>query len=198
MAQQHINRSSPNDGLGDTLYNQAGKIEDNFTELYGNKVDKVNGKGLSDTNYTQAEKDKLAGLVTGGQVQSDMTEEDNTKPSYIKNKFTKTSDFTNDGDGTEVFVTDVGEVGTFARSAGGWVAIPGNISLQSIRFAGSGQNYTLPETAIAFKAWINDGVQHKEQAGFESDLNTFTQLGDVVTFKKTITAGQRIIIDYYI
>lgn len=198
MAQQHINYSQPNDGLGYTLRDSQVKAESNFNELYANKVDKVTGKGLSDTNYTQAEKDKLAALEEGGQLQSDWNQGDNTKKDYIKNKPTNTSEFTNDGDGTEVFVTDVGTVGTFARSAGEWVPIPGNISLQSIRFVGSGQNYTLPETAIAFKAWINDGVQHKEQAGFESDLNTFTQLGDVVTLKKTITAGQRIIIDYYI
>jgi len=69
--------------------------------------------------------------------------------------------------------------------------------IQSIRFAGSGQDYTIPSGAIAIKGWINDAVQHKEMTGFESDLNTFTQAGTTFTFKKTITAGQRIIIDYY-
>lgn len=69
--------------------------------------------------------------------------------------------------------------------------------IQSIRFTGSGQDYTIPSGAIAIKGWINDAVQHKEMTGFESDLNTFTQSGTTFTFKKTITAGQRIIIDYY-
>lgn len=68
----------------------------------------------------------------------------------------------------------------------------------SLRFAGLGQTYTIPDNSVAFKAWINDGVQHKEQTGFESDLNTFTQTGAIVTFKKTITTNQRIIIDYYL
>lgn len=73
----------------------------------------------------------------------------------------------------------------------------GTASISSIRFAGLGQTYTLPENAVAFKGWINDGVQQKEMTGFESDLNTFTQSGLIVTFKKTITTGARIIIDYY-
>jgi len=107
MSQQHINYgSSPNDGTGDTLRVSQIKAESNFTELYNNKVDKVDGKGLSDTNFTQAEKDKLADLVEGGQVQSDMAVEDIDDPAYIKNKFTKTSDFFNDGDGISPFLTE--------------------------------------------------------------------------------------------
>jgi len=70
--------------------------------------------------------------------------------------------------------------------------------LNSLRFAGLGQNYTIPTGATALKGWINDGIQHKEQTGFESDLNTFTQTGEIVTFKKAITTNQRIIIDYYL
>lgn len=71
-------------------------------------------------------------------------------------------------------------------------------SINSIRFTGSGQDYDLPTGAIAFKCWINDAVQHLEEFGFESDLNTFTQTGDTITFKKTISINQRIYIDYYL
>lgn len=70
--------------------------------------------------------------------------------------------------------------------------------ISSTRQSGSGQTYVIPTGAVALKGWINDGVQHLQQAGFESDLNTFTQSGANVIFKKTITTGQRIIIDYYI
>lgn len=73
-----------------------------------------------------------------------------------------------------------------------------NHVLSSNRYAGNGQTYELPVDAIATKGWINDAVQHLEQVGFESDLNTFTQSGKFVTFKKTITTGQRIYIDYYL
>ena len=79
---------------------------------------------------------------------------------------------------------------------GSYEKVPSPI-ITSIPFAGAGQDYVLPTGAIAIKGWINDAPQHLEQIGFESYLNTFTQTGATVTFKKTITAGQRIIIDYY-
>ena len=120
MAQQHINPDMPNSGLGDALRNAFLKVISNFNELYSSKVDKVVGKGLSDTNYTQEEKDKLAELSTGGQVQSDWNQGDNLEVGYIKNKPTNVSDFTNDSG----FISDVGTVGYFARTAGGWEAIP--------------------------------------------------------------------------
>lgn len=44
MAQQTINiGSSPNDGTGDTIRDGGDKINDNFTELYTNKLDKAGG-----------------------------------------------------------------------------------------------------------------------------------------------------------
>lgn len=52
------------------------------------KVDKVTGKGLSTNDYTTAEKNKLAGIATGAEVnvQSDWNQTDNTADDYIKNK----------------------------------------------------------------------------------------------------------------
>ena len=60
---------------------------DAYTEL-AKKVDKVDGKGLSSNDYTTTEKDKLAGIATGAEVnvQSDWNQSDNTKDDYIKNK----------------------------------------------------------------------------------------------------------------
>jgi len=77
------------------------------------------------------------------------------------------------------------------------VDITGVSSITSIPFVGSGQDYELPAGAVAVKGWINDGVQHKEKAGFESRLNTFTQSGTTTTFKKTIPTGARVNIDCY-
>lgn len=56
--------------------------------LLDDKVDKVNGKGLSTEDYTTAEKNKLGGIEAGAKVnvQSDWNESDNTKDDYIKNK----------------------------------------------------------------------------------------------------------------
>lgn len=56
--------------------------------LLSGKVDKVNGKGLSTNDYTDAEKTKLSGIESGAEVnvQSDWNQTDNTKDDYIKNK----------------------------------------------------------------------------------------------------------------
>lgn len=57
------------------------------TEL-NNKVDKVNGKGLSTNDYTAEEKNKLSGIETGAEknIQSDWNQTDASKDDYIKNK----------------------------------------------------------------------------------------------------------------
>ena len=73
-----------------------------------------------------------------------------------------------------------------------------SIGIFSIRISGLGQTYEIPENAVVIRGWINDAPQHIENIGFKSDLNTITQAGTTITFKKTITTGQRIIIDYYI
>lgn len=53
-----------------------------------NKVDKVSGKGLSTNDYTTAEKNKLAGIASGAEVnvQSDWNETNTSSDAYIKNK----------------------------------------------------------------------------------------------------------------
>ncbi len=81
-----------------------------------------------------------------------------------------------------------------------WVTdmvVPVGTGISSKRYVGAGQDYELPIGAIAFKGWINDGIQHVEDPDFLSDLNTITQSGTTVTFKMAITAGKRIIIDFH-
>lgn len=61
----------------------------------------------TDNNFTTALKNKLDGIESGAEVnvQSDWSQTTTTADDYIKNKPTKTSDFTNDGsDGTSVYV----------------------------------------------------------------------------------------------
>lgn len=64
----------------------------------GNKVDKETGKGLSTNDYTTAEKNKLANIAAGAEVnvQSDWDQTTTTADDYIKNKPTNVSAFTND------------------------------------------------------------------------------------------------------
>ncbi len=88
MSQQIINISTPDDGLGDVLRNGFDKTNQNFTELYNGKVDKITGKGLSENDFTDADKAKLDGIETGAEVnvQADWLETDPTADSFILNK----------------------------------------------------------------------------------------------------------------
>lgn len=63
-------------------------IEESIAELIDGKVDKVSGKGLSTNDFTTTLKNKLDGIASGAEVnvQSDWTQTDSTKDSFIKNK----------------------------------------------------------------------------------------------------------------
>lgn len=58
------------------------------TGLLADKVDKVTGKGLSTEDFTTADKNKLAGIAAGAEVnvQADWDETVTTADSYIQNK----------------------------------------------------------------------------------------------------------------
>lgn len=88
MSQQIINISTPDDGLGDVLRNGFDKTNQNFAELYNGKVDKIAGQGLSENNFTDADKAKLDGIEAGAEVnvQADFLETDPTADSFILNK----------------------------------------------------------------------------------------------------------------
>lgn len=62
--------------------------EDHVHPSDTNKVDKVNGKGLSENDFTDALKSKLDGIATGAEanVQSDWNENDTSSKAYIANK----------------------------------------------------------------------------------------------------------------
>ena len=59
-----------------------------LTEIVGNKVDKVSGKGLSENDYTTEEKNKLNGIAAGANVnvQPDWNVTDVMDNAFIKNK----------------------------------------------------------------------------------------------------------------
>ena len=185
MAQQHINRSSPNDGLGDTLYNQAGKIEDNFTELYANKVDKVGAKVLTDVNFSAADKAKLDGLTPGGQVQSDWDQGDAGEVDFIKNKPVNTSDFNNDGDGTQAFVTDNPSAAPSARINGSWVVLS-DFLVPKIQFTADGVQDTFSTGVITatIKAVFWNGALLNDvdwsQTGTTFTLTFIPTAGDLI------------------
>ena len=65
-----------------------------------NKVDKVNGKDLSTNDYTNEDKNKLAGISAGAKanVQADWEENDSSSDAYIKNKPTIPASITVDSE----------------------------------------------------------------------------------------------------
>lgn len=72
-----------------------------LTAVVENKVDKISGKRLSTNDYTNAEKNKLAGIAAGAEVnvQADWNVSDTANDAFIKNKPTiptKISQLTND------------------------------------------------------------------------------------------------------
>ncbi len=64
------------------------KFGNDISESLSNKVDKVEGYGLSQENFTSAYKDKLDTITSGAEpnVQADWEEDDSASDSYIKNK----------------------------------------------------------------------------------------------------------------
>jgi hypothetical protein len=88
MAQEIIDVSTPNDGQGDELRNANIKSNNNFTELYATKEDKVTGKGLSTNDFTDALETKLIDFDpnANANVQVDWAQQVNTEDDYIKNK----------------------------------------------------------------------------------------------------------------
>jgi len=73
-----------------------------------------------------------------------------------------------------------------------------SIGVFATRFTPVGQVCTLPTGATATSATIDGYPQYLEQTGFETDLNTFTQSGDEVTFKTTLDGTPQILITYYL
>ena len=71
-------------------------LRTDVNNLSNSKVDKVTGKGLSTNDYTTTEKNKLAGIAAGAEVnvQSDWNEATTTSDAYIKNKPTNATSST--------------------------------------------------------------------------------------------------------
>ena len=82
-----------NSASGKTSTNLQDGLDEAFTEignLSNNKVDKVTGKGLSTEDYTTAEKNKLANIQVGAEVnvQADLSQTDSTQDNFVQNKST--------------------------------------------------------------------------------------------------------------
>lgn len=72
--------------LGSSYQDFAKKINDNFSALNESKVEQEAGKGLSTNDYTTPEKEKLAGIESGAQVNKIETISVNGVPVQIEGK----------------------------------------------------------------------------------------------------------------
>lgn len=88
MAQIIHDIDVPNSGLGDQLRTAFDNQNTMNAELYGSKVDKVMGKGLSENDYTDADKALVDGINPDAEenVQSDWNELDPASDSFILGK----------------------------------------------------------------------------------------------------------------
>jgi hypothetical protein len=189
MAQKKINYSFANDGLGDPLRQAFVKSDDNFDELYANKVDKVTGKSLTDVNFSAIDKAKLDSIDPSASSQSDFAINDPLNPAFIKNKPTLLSQFDNNLN----FVEDVTTAGVFGRSAGAWSTI--DLSSKentankqnSLAVDGTGNKY--PTIDI-----INSGLSKKIKIVIEGDsrsaLPSPTPIFWDTYFKQNSTLGR--------
>jgi hypothetical protein len=105
----NVNITKENIGLGnvDNTADADKPISTATQTALSGKVDKVTGKGLSSNDFTTEEKNKLAGIEAGAEVnvQANWNESDQTSDAFIQNKPSipsKTSELTNDSG----FVTD--------------------------------------------------------------------------------------------
>lgn len=75
-------------GHADVFNCVTAALVNNDAYLEENKVDKVEGKGLSENDYTNADKNKLSGIEDGAEVnvQADWNVSDSNSDAYIKNK----------------------------------------------------------------------------------------------------------------
>ena len=86
----NISISKGNVGLGnvDNTADADKPISTAAQTALDGKVDKITGKGLSEANFTDTEKTKLAGIAAGAEVnvQSDWNQGNDAADDYIKNK----------------------------------------------------------------------------------------------------------------
>ena len=167
-----INVSTPNDGLGDTLRASQVKANTNFAELNAKKVEVVAGFDLSENNFTDAEKAKLATIEEGAEVnvQANWNQTDPDADDFILNKPT--------GFDSSLFVMD-GIVGT------------------TVGFTPAQVNFILPSpTALAIHVYINNGRQHKTTVNNTARVGRWSQTGDTVTITETLVLDDYIEIEY--
>lgn len=167
------NTTPSEDGTASTGTAKRFALQDHVHPHDSTKVDKVDGKGLSANDYTTNEKNKLAGIANGAEVnvQADWNEANSSSDAFIKNKPTipeETEEFTGataEEDGTNGLVpaptANTYRNSTVLAANGEWVKaslkcqtsqISSNRQILYLEFTGStaqksGGSFVAPEDA---------------------------------------------------
>ena len=175
----NVNITKANIGLGnvDNTADADKPISTATQTALSGKVDKVTGKGLSSNDFTTEEKNKLAGIEAGAEVnvQANWNESDQTSDAFIQNKPSipsKTSELTNDSG----FVTN-----TAMQSA---------LDQKVDKVAGKGlstEDFTSAEKTKL--AGIEAGAQVNTITGVKGDAEAAYRTGDVNITKANIGLG---------
>lgn len=155
---------------GSITYDKLNLKVGDLDEVIQNKVDKQDGKGLSTNDYTSTEKNKLAGIANGANVnvQPDWNVTDTSSDAYIKNKPSKVTETTVSGwgftknTGTVTSITPgTGLTGTSSDTA---ITTSGTINLKTatdaeiggikVGYSENGKNYPV-ELDANNKAYVN-------------------------------------------
>lgn len=169
MAQENLNTSFPNDGLGDKLRNAFIKVQNMFTDLYANVVFKVTGKDLSANDFTDELKTKLDGIEEFAEVnvQSDWNQADNTSDDYIKNK-------------PSTFISYPYKA-NFPHVGSNIFTMPDGVAVLDVRPCGAGSfiGWSQLGTTLTFTDYTLEAGDYLIIIGIYNDANIFSPLGGV-------------------
>ena len=171
---------------------QSGTVLKRISDLESGKVDQVPGKGLSENDYTDADKAKLGGLSP--QVQADYGQTNATAPDFIKNKPTIPApvavDATLAAQGAAADAKAVGDALRGGFTEWEFSGLPAGVSVERISYGepswfvflsdGSGGFWELPQTAL-----LLDGAKSESAYGTEGLPSGFTAVRHLITPTKT-------------
>ena len=154
------------------------------------KVDKVDGKGLSTNDYTTTEKNKLAGIATGAEVnvQADWTVTDTSSDAYIKNKPSipeNVSDLVNDAG----YTTNTGTI-TGITMNGASKGTSGVVDLGTVLTEHQDISGKLDKTTFEWNKQLANGSNGKVCLGkffmYDSNVTINMTLTTSVTYNATV------------
>lgn len=158
-----------------------------LTELVGNKVDKVSGKGLSTNDFTTSEKNKLKEIASGAEVnvQSDWNVTDSASDAFIKNKPTSmpASDVPSWAKTDTKPTYTKSEIGLGNVENKSSAAIREELTKENVTNA---LGYTPPETNIGYTHPTTSGNKHIPSGGSSGKILRWSSDGTAVWDNETV------------